>query len=106
MRAAAPPRIGRGHWRFAHPGHPPIPPPTVAYAQSARAIPFELFRGTRIVLAGTVNGAATDMMLDSGAGMTVIDRRSPISLGSRAASRCPCAAPAATSPANHQRSAR
>jgi predicted aspartyl protease len=37
-------------------------------------IPFELFRGAYIYLHGSVNGIATDMLLDSGAGMTVLDR--------------------------------
>ena len=70
-----------GALALAHPGHPPIPAPTVAFEAQQGAIPFELFRGTRIVLTGTVNGAATDMMLDSGAGMTVIDRSFADKLG-------------------------
>lgn len=52
-----------------------IATPVVATVPGARAeIPFELYRGNRIVLAGTVNGTATDMLLDSGAGVTTIDR--------------------------------
>lgn len=39
----------------------------------AKAIPFELFRSTRIFFDGEINGRATPMMLDSGAGMTVVD---------------------------------
>ena len=58
---------------FAHPGHPPIVPPTASYGESRDAIPFELFRGTRIILDGAVNGTASEMMLDSGAGMTIVD---------------------------------
>lgn len=59
---------------LAHPGHPPIPPPTVAFEAKQATVPFELFRGQRIILEGSVNGTATPMMLDSGAGATVIDR--------------------------------
>jgi len=59
---------------LAHPGHPPIAAPTAAFEAQAATIPFELFRGQRIILAGHVNGTATEMMLDSGAGMTVFDR--------------------------------
>jgi membrane-associated protease RseP (regulator of RpoE activity) len=63
-----------GALALAHPGHPPIPAPTVAFEAQQSTIPFELFRGQRIVLQGNVNGTATSMMLDSGAGATVIDR--------------------------------
>ncbi|MEO8175912.1 MAG: aspartyl protease family protein [Sphingomicrobium sp.] len=59
---------------LAHPGHPPITPPTVAFGVKPPPIPFDLFRGQRIILDGTVNGVATPMMLDSGAGATAIDR--------------------------------
>lgn len=58
---------------LAHPGDP-VAPPAAAFAPTAAAVPFELFRGQRILLTGQVNGTATEMMLDSGAGMTVIDR--------------------------------
>jgi len=37
------------------------------------SIPFELFRGNRIVLAGSINGIETPMLLDSGAGLTTLD---------------------------------
>ena len=58
------------------------------------AIPFELFRGSRIILDGAVNGTASAMMLDSGAGMTIVDhgvrqeaRASPAEPQSRCAAR-------------------
>lgn len=52
-----------------------IAAPTVSVVPGASAdIPFELFRGSRIVLNGRVNGVATEMMLDSGAGVTTMDR--------------------------------
>ena len=51
-----------------------IAAPTVSAVPGASAeIPFELFRGSRIVLNGSVNGTSTDMMLDSGAGVTTLD---------------------------------
>jgi hypothetical protein len=66
----------------AHPGHAPIPPAQASFSGSPWA-PFELFRGQRIVLQGTVNGRPTEMMLDSGAGMTVIDKAFAVELGLR-----------------------
>jgi predicted aspartyl protease len=59
---------------IAHPGHPPIAPPAAAIEARQEASPFELFRDQRIFLSGEVNGTATDMLLDTGAGMTVVDR--------------------------------
>jgi hypothetical protein len=51
-----------------------IATPQVAAVPGASAeIPFELFRGSRIVLKGNVNGVDTPMMLDSGAGVTTLD---------------------------------
>jgi hypothetical protein len=51
-----------------------IATPTVAAVPGASAdIPFEMFRGSRIVLNGRVNGVDTPMMLDSGAGVTTLD---------------------------------
>ena len=38
------------------------------------AVPFELFRDNRIILNGRINGVDTPMILDSGAGVTTIDR--------------------------------
>ena len=40
----------------------------------AAEVPFELFRENRIILGGRVNGTETQMILDSGAGVTTIDR--------------------------------
>jgi len=51
-----------------------IATPEVSAVPGASAdIPFELFRGSRIVLNGRVNGVDTPMMLDSGAGVTTLD---------------------------------
>ena len=37
-------------------------------------VPVELFRKSYVYLSGELNGVATDVVLDSGAGMTVVDR--------------------------------
>lgn len=46
--------------------------PAIAFAAQADAVPFELFRGTRIFLRGTINGHPASMLLDSGASSTVL----------------------------------
>ncbi|MEO7240185.1 MAG: aspartyl protease family protein, partial [Sphingomicrobium sp.] len=66
---------------LAHPGHSAITPPRVAFAAHSSAIPVDLFRGSRIFVAGTINGRASSMMLDSGAAMTVVDSRFAESIG-------------------------
>lgn len=50
-----------------------IPAATTSWANACADVPFKLFRGTRVVTAGTVNGHSVEMLLDSGAGVTVID---------------------------------
>ena len=48
--------------------------PVVAAIPGVSAdIPFELFRGSRMVLTGSINGVETPMLLDSGAGVTTLD---------------------------------
>ena len=70
---------------IAHPGHPPITPPTASAIPGVPAdIPFELFRGSRIVLSGRINGVATQMMLDSGAGITTLDKKFAERIGLKA----------------------
>ena len=49
------------------------PAPRVSYVGAPRPEAFELFRGSRMFLRGTINGNETGMMLDSGASMTVLD---------------------------------
>jgi hypothetical protein len=48
---------------------------TVAFSTRADAMPFELFRGTRIFLQGRINGHPAVMMLDSGASSTHLSAR-------------------------------
>src|SRR4051812_4907189 len=65
----------------AHPGHPPIPTPTITVAQNPQAIPFELFRGNRIVVPARINGHETQVMLDTGASLTTLNRSYARSIG-------------------------
>jgi predicted aspartyl protease len=58
---------------IAHPGHIPFMAPRAEFAPQQAAIPIELFRGSRIFFSGAVNGHQTQMMFDSGAGVTVVD---------------------------------
>ena len=54
---------------------PQIAKPTVAaVADRSATIPFELYRGNRMFLKGRINGVETAMILDSGAGVTTLDR--------------------------------
>jgi membrane-associated protease RseP (regulator of RpoE activity) len=72
--------IGLGS-AIAHPGHPPIPTPTISVAPSKQSVPFELFRGNRIVIPARVNGHETQVILDTGASMTTINRAYARSIG-------------------------
>ena len=60
-------------------------------------MPFELFRENRIILNGRVNGNDTPMILDSGAGVTTIDRDFARQIGLKKAFRSARRAPAAFS---------
>jgi hypothetical protein len=54
---------------------PEIATPTVtAVADRSATIPFELYRGNRMFLKGSINGVETTMVLDSGAGVTTLDK--------------------------------
>ena len=65
----------------AHPGHPPITPPTLSLPAHGRPFPFQLFRGTRIIVPVVVNGHPTQAMLDTAASMTTLDRAYARSIG-------------------------
>jgi len=63
-----------GSGLFLYAASAQIATPTVtAVADRSATIPFELYRGNRIVLSGRINGLETPMMLDSGAGVTTLD---------------------------------
>ena len=61
--------------------HGTVPSPRVAFLSDHSAVPFELFRGTRIIVPATIDGRHTPMMLDSAASTTTIDRAFARSIG-------------------------
>ena len=58
-----------------------LAPPKVTFASQAHSVPFELFRGNRIIVPAEINGQATEVMLDTGASATTIDRAYARSIG-------------------------
>jgi len=70
-----------GALALAHPGHPPILPPTVSFGAEQQLLPFELYRGNRIIIQARINGHDTPFMLDTGAGATTVDRAFARSIG-------------------------
>lgn len=66
---------------IAHAQHGMLSEPEVSFASEQQTVPFELFRGNRIFLAGSLNGQATPVMLDSGASSTALDRAYARSIG-------------------------
>lgn len=66
---------------LAHPGHPPLPTPTISVSAKQQSVPFELFRGNRIIVPARINGHDTVVMLDTGASMTTVNRSYARSIG-------------------------
>jgi predicted aspartyl protease len=60
--------------------HDGIPAPTVV-SMKASAVPFELFRGNRVVVSAKLNGHDVPAILDTGASATTIDRAYARSIG-------------------------
>ena len=58
-----------------------IPPAAPSWSGDVSNVPFELFRGNRVVAAGTINGLPVDFVLDTGAGVTTVDREFARSIG-------------------------
>lgn len=58
-----------------------IPPAAASWAGDASNVPFDLFRGNRVVAAGTINGRPVEFVLDTGAGVTTVDREFARSIG-------------------------
>ncbi len=73
--------LASGAMCVAHPGHPPIPTPTITVSAKQQSVPFELFRGNRIVVPARINGHETRVMLDTGASMTSLNRSYARSIG-------------------------
>ena len=70
-----------GAMALAQAGHPSIPPPAVSFSAAQQILPFELYRGNRIVAQARINGHDTPVMLDTGAGATTVDRAFARSIG-------------------------
>lgn len=66
---------------LANPGHPSISAPTVTFSAEQQILPFELYRGNRIIAQARINGHDTPIMLDTGAGATTVDRAFARSIG-------------------------
>ena len=58
-----------------------VPPPIVSFAPGSPEIPFELFRGNRLIVTAIINGHATPVMLDSAASTTTLDTAFARSIG-------------------------
>ena len=66
-------------WAIAQHGSPP--PPKVSLAANHDAIPFKLFRGNRVVTTARLNGHETEVILDTGASITTVNRAYARSIG-------------------------
>jgi len=73
--------LASGGMCVAHPGHPPLPTPVVSVSAKPQAVPFQLFRGNRIVVPARINGHETHVMLDTGASLTTLNRDYARSIG-------------------------
>ncbi len=59
------------------------------FDKAEKPIPFEFFHGNRIVLQGAINGRATEILLDSGAGLSCLDKAFADSIGVKAVTTIP-----------------
>jgi hypothetical protein len=66
---------------FAQAQEEQLPPPRVTFKDQSHTIPFELFRGNRIVVPASLNGHHTEVLLDTGASATTLDRAYARSIG-------------------------
>jgi len=51
-----------------------LPDAAAVWESGSSTIPFQLFRGNRVIAAGAINGQRVDFLLDTGAGVTTVDR--------------------------------
>jgi membrane-associated protease RseP (regulator of RpoE activity) len=58
-----------------------VAPPKVTFAAHSQSVPFELFRGNRIIVPAKLNGHQTEVLLDTGASATTLDRAYARSIG-------------------------
>jgi hypothetical protein len=69
-----------GGWAIAQ-QHPDMPPAKVTFASHSQSIPFELFRGNRVIIEARINGQVSEALLDTGASVTVLDKAYARSIG-------------------------
>ena len=58
-----------------------LAPPKVTFLTAEHEVPFELFRGNRVIAPGKLNGHSTPMILDTGASATTVDKAFARSIG-------------------------
>jgi hypothetical protein len=58
-----------------------LEPPKITFAAHSHSVPFELFRGNRVIAPARINGHATEVLLDTGASATTLDRAYARSIG-------------------------
>ena len=66
---------------FAQAQEEQLAPPKVSFATQSHSVPFELFRGSRIIAPAVINGRKAEVLLDTGASATTIDRTYARSIG-------------------------
>ena len=72
--------VATSGWAIAQ-QHPAMPPAKVTFTNQSQAIPFELFRGNRVIIAAKINGRTSEALLDTGASVTVLDKAYARSIG-------------------------
>lgn len=58
-----------------------LPAPKISWTAQQVPVAFELYRGNRVVVRGSINGHADDFILDTGASATTVDRAYAKSIG-------------------------
>lgn len=58
-----------------------LPAPKISWLAQHASVPFELYRGNRVVVRGSINGHADEFILDTGASATTVDRAYAKSIG-------------------------
>jgi hypothetical protein len=66
--------VSASGFALAQAHEPDIAPPEVSFTAHTQSVPFELFRGNRIIVQARINGADSEALLDTGASATTLDR--------------------------------
>lgn len=73
--------LAAGAIALAHPGQEQLAAPKAVFVSQSDSVPFELFRGNRLVATASINSHSTEVLLDTGAGATTLDRAFARSIG-------------------------